>query len=74
MKFVMYRDEDSCDGDVILQHGVIGISTVEKEEGLITQMKEEQEDGNEGLFNSGSFEDLERWEFEIDEEGFIILF
>jgi hypothetical protein len=71
MKFVMYRDEDFSEMDRgyhVYSQGVIGISTVKDEEKLIIAMKEWEED-EEGGYHG----ELERTEFEIGEEGFIIL-
>jgi hypothetical protein len=81
MKFVMYRDEDSVIGSdhggekYYFSKGLMGISTVEKEEKLIAELKivGDGDEENDSEWNNGGFEGLERIEFEIDEGGFIIL-
>jgi len=81
MKFVMYRDEDSVIGfdhggeKYYFSKGLVGISTVEKEEKLIAELKiaGDGDEENDSEWNNGGFEGLERREFEIGEEGFIIL-
>jgi hypothetical protein len=71
MKFIMYRDEDFSEMDRgyhVYSEGIIGISTIEGEEKLITAMEEWVED-EEGGYHG----ELTRTEFEIDEEGFAIM-